>query len=121
MSAAPAVYLFYGDDHAAMRAEVNAMQSKLGDAAAADLTPPRFEIAPSLDALRSAAYAAPFLSASRLVVVSGASKAFAAAEARAQFVKLLEDLPATTLLVLLELPLEDKKKQKWLLKWAEDA
>lgn len=121
MPAAPVVYLFYGDDHAAMRAEVNAMQSKLGDAATADLNTTRFEAAPSLDALRSAAFAAPFLSASRLVVVNGASKGFAAAEAHAQFVKLLEDLPATTLLVLLEPPLEDKKKQNWLLKWAEAA
>jgi DNA polymerase-3 subunit delta len=73
--------------------------------------------------LRGAAQAVPFISERRLVVVSGVSKAFSASESRVPFLELLEDVPQSTALVLLEPDLEDKKKKKkdWLLKWAESG
>ena len=123
MAESPVVYLFHGDDQPAMRAAVAVLQSKLGDATTADLNTTRFDTPPTIDSLRGAAQAAPFLSEHRLVVVSGAAKAFSAAELRPQFVKFLDDVPSTTLFVMVEFPLEDKKrKQKnWLLKWTEAA
>jgi len=125
MSETPIVYIFHGDDEATMRAEVAAMQSKLGDQTTAEMNTSRFEGAPSLDALRRAAQAVPFLSQRRLVVISGATKAFSAADQKAAFLKFLENVPASTALVLIERPALDHKDKKlarpWLQKWAQAA
>jgi DNA polymerase-3 subunit delta len=125
MSAAPSIYVFHGDDGAAMRAEVNIMQAKLGDAATAEMNTTSLEGALSLDTLHGAAQAAPFLSAKRLVVVHGAAKTFSAAGPRAAFTAFLEDLSPSTDLVLIEVPALDHKDNKvsgpWLLKWAKEA
>ena len=123
MAETPVIYLFHGDDQPAMRGAVAALHGKLGDVTTADLNTTRFETSPTIDALRGAAQAVPFLSERRLVVVSGVSKAFSGAEVRPRFLEFLVDVPQSTALVLLEPPLEDKKKKNkhWLLKWAEAA
>ncbi len=125
MSETPTVYIFHGDDEASMRAEIAGMQSKLGDPTTAEMNTSRFESALTLDVLRNTAQAAPFLSQRRLVVISGAAKAFSAAGPRAEFLKFLEELPSSTALVLIERPALDHKDKKearpWLQKWAQAA
>jgi DNA polymerase-3 subunit delta len=115
----PLVYLFHGDDEIAMRAAVDSLQSKLGDPASAEMNTTRFENNPSYDQIRNAAFAAPFLTNRRLVVLRGINKAFAAADARAKFSALLEELPTTTALVLIENPSVEPKN--WLRKWVQAA
>ncbi|MEX2143657.1 MAG: DNA polymerase III subunit delta [Anaerolineales bacterium] len=117
------IIIFHGDDEAAMRAEVGAMQSQLGDPATADMNTTRIEGAISLDELRNATQAVPFLSQKRLVAVRGAAKAFSAAAPKVAFLKFLEDLAPSTQLVLIEIPALDAKQESrpWLLKWAKDA
>lgn len=115
----PTVYLLHGNDQVAIRAAVNEMQAKLGDAAIAEMNTVRFEDAGvSVDAIRNATQATPFLSDQRLVIVSGTAKSFSSADAKAHFTQLLQDVPETTKLVLIEAPLESKH---WLLKWAQAA
>ncbi|MEX1247307.1 MAG: DNA polymerase III subunit delta [Anaerolineales bacterium] len=114
------IHLYHGDDEVAMRDEIAKLQSKLGDAITAEMNTARFEgSSTSIDTIRNAAQAAPFLSEGRLIIVTGAAKAFSAAEPRPRFTRLLEDLPETTTLVLVEnTELEEKN---WLLKWAQSA
>lgn len=116
---APTVYLFHGDDQVAIREAMSELHAKLGDATIAEMNTARFEGAGvSVDAIRNATQAAPFLSDHRLVIVSGAAKAFSAAEAKARFTQLLQDIPETTMLVLVEPSLESKH---WLPKWIQSA
>jgi DNA polymerase III delta subunit len=119
MAANPVVYLFHGEDEAAIREAVAGLQSKLGDPTAVDMNTTRFDSAPSIDALRNASMAAPFLSERRLVIVRGAAKAFNAADAKSRFTQILEDLPPTTGLILIENPALEAKH--WLPKWAKAA
>jgi DNA polymerase-3 subunit delta len=125
MSVTPSVYIFHGDDETSMRAEVTAMQSKLGNHITAEMNTTHFEGTNSIDTLRSATQAVPFLSQQRLVVISGAAKAFSAAGPRAEFLKFLEEVPPSTALVLIERPALDHKDKKvarpWLQKWAQAA
>ncbi|MBX3005264.1 MAG: DNA polymerase III subunit delta [Anaerolineales bacterium] len=119
MAAKPRVYIFMGADDSAIRSEVSKLISKLGEPATAEMNTTRLEGNPSLDALRRAALAAPFLAERRLVIASQVSKAFTSAEARKPFVQFLDELPPSAALVLLENSvLEDKH---WLMKWTDGA
>ncbi|MCW5875982.1 MAG: DNA polymerase III subunit delta [Anaerolineales bacterium] len=117
--AQPGVYIFHGEDQPAIKAAVAALAGGLGEPSTAEMNTTRFEGNLSLDALTNAAMAAPFLSQRRLVCVQGAAKAFNAAEARAGFTALLEQLPASTAFVIQENQSLDTKH--WLLKWAQAA
>ncbi len=119
MAATPIVYLLHGEDEAAMREMVASMQSKLGDPTTAEMNTTRFDTASSIDALRNASMAAPFLSERRLVILRGAAKAFAAADNKERFSQLLDELPPTTGFIILENPALESKH--WLYKWAKVA
>jgi DNA polymerase-3 subunit delta len=119
MAPTPIVYLLHGEDEAAMREAVASMQSKLGEASTVDMNTARFDTAPSIDALRNASMAAPFLSERRMVIVRGAAKAFGAADAKERFTQLLDELPLTTAFVILENPALESKH--WLHKWSKVA
>lgn len=116
------VFLFHGDDEAAMRSEVSALQAKLGDPTIASANTTVFAAAPPLDELSGAVRTLPFLATQRLVVVHGLTKNLAA-DGRKNLIPLLESIPSSSQLILLEPPLaEEKRKPKhWLLKWAEAA
>ncbi len=119
MADSPAVYLFHGDDQTAMREAIAGLQSKIGDASTAEMNTTRFETGATLDALRSAAQAAPFLATRRLIIIASAGKTFAAADARSRFTHFLEEIPISTALVLLEEP--DPEGKHWLTKWVKAA
>lgn len=116
-----AVKIFHGEDEAGIRAAVNELQATLGDASTYDMNTTRLEGSGiSLDALANATQAMPFLSERRLVIVTGAAKQFSAAGARQQFTQILENLPETTTVVLVEIPALETGKS-WLTKWAKTA
>jgi DNA polymerase-3 subunit delta len=97
------------------------MEEKLGDPASAQMNITRFEGGGfDLEALRGTATAMPFLSARRLVVVENVSKKIGRGkEEQKKFLTLLDQLPPTTALVLLER--SELKGNHWLLKWAQSA
>ena len=119
MAATPTVYLLHGDNELAIQAVVQELFSRLGDPTNAEMNTARFE-GPhiSFDELKGAATAMPFLAERRLVVLREAGKAFNAQEARERFLGLLDEVPASTALVLHESPL---KASHWLMKWAKGA
>lgn len=114
------IFLLHGDDQVAIQDAVRSLQAKLGDATTAEMNTTRFEGAGlSVDPIHNATHAAPFLSERRLVIVTGAGKAFSAADAKARFTVLLGDIPETTDLVLIETSALESKH--WLLKWIQGA
>ncbi len=126
MDEKPSVYLLYGDDLFSIKRIVDAMQSRLGDAGLIELNLTRLHgPQTSEDQLRNACYALPFLGERRLVVYTEPLAKLTADASRKRFLQLLENLPATTALVLI---VEDQylgktkgwetlKETHWLKKW----
>lgn len=127
MTEQPSVYLFHGNDETAMQDAVSGLQSKLGDTSTAEMNTAHFE-GPSIsfDALRNAAQAAPFLAKRRLVTVKNANKVFSTEASKDRFLDFLDQVPASTGLVLLEIHDQTKDELRkwerhWLPKWAAKA
>jgi DNA polymerase-3 subunit delta len=117
MAAPPSIYIFHGEDGPAIREAVANLQSKLGDATTAEMNTTRLGGNITLDALRNAAQAMPFLAARRLVIAHNAVKAFSSPEGKARFTEFLNQIPPSTALVLHEsTAFEDRH---WLMKWAD--
>ncbi len=117
---APVVYILHGEDEFGMTQFVNGMQEKLGDPTTAEMNVTRLDGKKySFDEMKNAASVLPFLSPRRMVVMDDASKKISRKEGQEKFLALLEDLPQSTALVLLEKrALTDKN---WLLKWGKKA
>lgn len=127
MSETPNIYILHGDDDTAMQEVVAEIQSKLGDenvAAVNTIVLKAPEL--NLNSLRNAAMAIPFLASHRLVITLGASKVFSGEGTRKLFLDLLEQIPTSTKLVLIENPplqekrerIKNKAPKHWLHKWA---
>jgi DNA polymerase-3 subunit delta len=125
---APIIYLLNGEDEYAIAEYVNELERKLGDPATAALNTTRLDgNAFSLDQLPSIANALPFLARRRLVILTHPLARLSgpgAKEAQKRFTDLLEKIPATTALVLVENRqlTSDKDREKgkhhWLESWA---
>lgn len=117
---APVVYLLHGDDEFAKARFIKNMQEKLGDASMAEMNTTRLEgNGVTIDALRGSAMAVPFLAARRLVIVEGVTGKFKAKAGQEKLIELMDKLPETTAMVILE-PKELTDKN-WLRKWAVGA
>jgi len=115
----PTIYLLHGDDDFGMTAFVTSMQEKMGDPTTAEMNTTRLEGRGfTLPELERSASAMPFLASRRLVVVSHPAGQLRSQPDRKKFTELLERLPPSTALVLLE---ETLKDDHWLLKWANKA
>ena len=121
----PVIYLLHGDDEFAISQFVADMENKVGDPGMAAMNITRLDgRSYNLDQLLSVAGAMPFLARRRLVVLSEFMGRLANKAARDSFTTLLEKIPSTTALVLIESkPLTDwrdrkKGKLNWLEKWA---
>lgn len=124
----PTVYLIHGEDDYAAAQFIHAMLEKMGDPSMAEMNTTRLEGNYDLETLRSACYAMPFLAERRLVVAHNAGRRFDADDERGKFTALLDNIPPTTALALLEdkqLDLDERgkaaKKLHWLLKWTQEA
>ena len=118
--AAPVVYLLHGEDSYGMSQFIKAMEEKLGDPSTVEMNVTRLDGGSfDMEQLQSAASAMPFLSSRRMVILENASKKFQSQESKDKFIKLLDELPSSTALVLMEsTPLNDSN---WLFKWAKKA
>lgn len=127
MANPPVIYLLHGDDEFAMKREVADMEAKVGDPGTATMNVTRLDGRTyPLDQLLSVASAMPFLARRRLVILSEFLGRISGSTARKSFTEMLEKVPDTTALVLMEpkvlIPWPERKKgkQHWLEKWAQE-
>lgn len=99
----PTVYLLYGDDPFTISQTVRQLRSRLGDPESAGLNLQNFSGSRlDLAALEQTCRSHPFLAARRLIVLSEAERLPRDPAWQERFQALLQDLPPTTALVLLE-------------------
>jgi DNA polymerase-3 subunit delta len=116
----PVVYLLHGEDEYSISNFVRILQEKLGDPSMAEMNTTRLEDGGfNLEELRAAASAVPFLTSRRLVILETPTRKVKLADLQKKFISMLENLPETTALVLLENKTLPEKN--WLLKWAQGA
>jgi DNA polymerase-3 subunit delta len=124
----PVIYILHGEDELKIAQTIAELKARLGDPAMADLNTVRLDArTASFDELVIATRAMPFMTSRRLVVLSHPLARYSAQAEREKFIRLLESLPRTTALVLVEnRPLTDEQTSKkggmnWLEKWAREA
>ncbi len=133
----PIVYILRGDDQEAIEGHIQTFYESLGSPDMADMNTSHLEgNSYSLNDLRSAALALPFLTERRLVIVEDAIKPYAGngkQKIRQEFLTLLDSLPPSTGLVLVVqdfMKYNSKTKgwdwssvhdQHWLIKWSKNA
>jgi DNA polymerase-3 subunit delta len=109
MEEKPVVIILHGDDLFAMQQYVNGLFARMGDPGLADLNTTRLDgRGASEEDLRTAATSIPFLAERRLVVLTNPKARMTNAAASKRFLALLDSLPPTTALVLVQ---EDE--QRW--------
>ncbi len=118
----PRVYLLVGDDRFAITEFVATLRSKIGDATVADMNTQRFS-GDHLDrgAFEEACMSVPFLSSRRIVVLDNAQDVLKLKDSREFLIALLDRLPDSTALVLIEnvqtKGRKSKKKPSPLVSW----
>lgn len=124
----PVVYILHGEDEFAIAQFLAGLIAKLGDSTVAVMNTTRLDGHKlSLEELRAATSAVPFLAARRLVIVTHPLAGLKSQTARKKFRSLLETTPASTALVLVEHRslTEERARKKgninWLEKWAMSA
>ena len=127
----PTVYILRGDDREQIESRLHDFSARLGEPDMAEMNTSHLEgKSTSLNDLRSAALAMPFLTERRLVIMEEALHPFAGRgkeKDREAFTTLLESLPQTTALVLVipdsrkyrkgTFEWETLKNNHWLIKW----
>jgi DNA polymerase-3 subunit delta len=116
--AKPTIYLFHGDDQIARDEQVARLLKKQGDGANASMNVQRFSTdSAALGEVAQACAALPFLGGRRIILLDRPGRWCGEAERWERFRELLEGLPASTALVLLEPGVLSPKSR--LLVWAE--
>jgi DNA polymerase-3 subunit delta len=115
MSDQPIVYLLHGDDDVSITQFIDRMIEKLGDPSAAEMNVTRIEPAAfSLGKVENAAASMPFLAERRMTIVRSPLGQLKSRKDRDKFKELLERLPQSSALILVEKPLAESH---WLVKW----
>lgn len=126
----PVVYIFHGDDPLALSRHVQALVDQMGDPSIADMHITRLDGRQVNDEeLRAAAYAMPFLTARRMVILTNPFVRMTTDAARKRFLALLDGLPETTQLILVVPDVIERGKWKslpmdganWIRKWLRAA
>ena len=136
----PVVYILRGDDREGIEAHIQKAFDSLGAPDMAELNTTHLDgKQTTLNDLRAAAMAVPFLTERRLVVVDDTLKVFSRGDAdkkkQSDFLELLDSLPRTTALVLVSPDTMKNRKRggvwesywqtlgkgHWLIKWANAA
>jgi DNA polymerase-3 subunit delta len=125
----PVVYLLHGEDDFSIAQSIAEIEAKLGDSPTASMNSVRLDgRSASMEALRLSAYAAPFLAPRRIVIFDHPLARINSQPLKEKLLSLLDGVPGTTALVLVEYrSLEEKgyqskpKKDHWLLSWAKAA
>ena len=120
----PRVYLLVGDDRFAITEFVATLRSKIGDTTVADMNTQQFS-GDHLDrgAFEEACMSVPFLSSRRIVVLDNAQDVLKLKDSREFLISLLNRLPDSTALVLIEnvqtRGSKSKKKPSPLVSWVD--
>lgn len=111
----PVVYVLHGEDEFAIAQVIAKMEQEMGDPAVAAMNTSRLDgRSLSLDELQTTASALPFMGERRLVVVTNWVNTIITPDQQAKTIKVLENLPSTTRLVLVEnKTLVDKSSKPW--------
>ena len=124
----PVVYVLNGEDEFAISSFLTALQAKLGEPALAEMNTTRLEgRSLSIDTLTNVVSAMPFLAPRRLVIVTNPLAKLNSSTLREKFEILMERVPPTTALVLVEYRfLTDDRDRRvgkihWLEKWVQRA
>jgi DNA polymerase-3 subunit delta len=120
----PSVYIFHGDDDQAIAHELNTLQAKASDPATAGMNLSLVDgRSASLDELSQVVGAMPFLADRRVVIWTNPLTAASSSSGHDKFIQLLDAVPPTTALVLVEHQIlaDGRYEEHWLLKWAHHA
>jgi DNA polymerase-3 subunit delta len=127
MAEKPRVYFLHGNDQVAIEHFIDEIIRRMGDPGTAELNTSRLEgRQTNLNGVRSAAYALPFLTDRRLVIVTNPLSMAGGAENQKKFVELLNGLPGSTALVLVIADEMERGrwnvlgKHAWLKDWQAD-
>jgi DNA polymerase-3 subunit delta len=122
----PIVYIFHGEDEFTITQRIAELSAKLGDVTLREMNTSHLDgYVDSLDDLVSAVSTMPFLAERRLVILTNPTAYGNNPTVRDKFIHILEKVPDSTALVLVEYhPLttkDDQKKYKknWLETWGE--
>jgi DNA polymerase-3 subunit delta len=119
----PVVYLLNGDDDFASSEFVRSLEASLGDPAMASMNISRLDgRSTSLDEVIRASRSAPFLAPKRLVLVTHPLDKVKSQAQREKFIGMLDAVPPTTLLVLVETRLltEERERRQGKIHWLEE-
>jgi len=128
--ASAVIYILHGDDDFAINEFLDGLQANLGDPSMAEMNTTLLDgRATPIAQVQNAAAAIPFLTSHRLIIVSNALALVKgnAPKARQSLLEMLEKIPDSTQLVLLESrPLMDERDRRrgkvhWLETWAQSA
>lgn len=123
MEKKPAVYLLYGENEVGIETAIAKMIGKLGEESTATMNTVRKEGRVNMGELKRIVSAVPFLSRRRLVVLKETAGLLTGKNQRADFLELLEGVPRSTGLVLVEKPRTNRKPKdrnkhvEWLFQW----
>ena len=122
----PTIYLLDGEDEYAIAEIIAQLSSKLGDAATAEMNTTRLDGgSASVEQIEAAARAMPFLAPRRLIILTRPAARLTTKPQRDRFLDLMNKLPASAAVVLVEpgnLTKERKdSKPHWLVEWATNA
>ena len=122
----PTIYVLDGDDEYAIAEIISQLASKLGDPATAEMNTSRLDgNSTTLEQFEAAARAMPFLAPRRLVILTRPVARLTTKPQRERFLGLLEKLPPTAAVVLVEPGnlSKDRKSARphWLVEWAQQA
>ncbi len=118
-TSSPTIYLLHGNDEFAIRSFLNEqLKPKMGDSseAAMDITTLDGNTQ-KLDGIKSETHAMPFLAKRRMVVLNNPLKLTKSKANQEKFLNLLESVPPTTALILVEN--EIPKSGQWLIHWVQ--
>lgn len=122
----PRLYLFFGNDEAAMQRLTQALVDKVMESGMGDMNITRFQENPRVEEVREAAYMIPMFGDRRLVVVTNAQDWVKGAKNKDKLLGMLEGLPDSTALII-QLNLEYERRDwkdfgnsHWLRKWVKD-
>jgi DNA polymerase-3 subunit delta len=120
----PSVYLLDGDDEYAIAEIISGLAGRLGDPTTAEMNTTRLDgSSVTIEQVEAATFAMPFLAPRRLVILTRPVARLTTKPLRDRFIKLLNDIPPTTALVLVEPgPLTKDKERRdgkvhWLVQW----
>lgn len=118
--APPRVYILHGEDEFAIGLSVSEIESKIDDTSLAELNTSRIDgRSSSLEDLRMVLGSVPFFVTRRLVIVYDLLSRLSSQDQREKFLEILNTVPASTALVLVERHLI--KDDHWLLFWARNS